>query len=128
MRNYLLILLASTLLLGACKKEDPTSKNTSMTLTGDWYLTDYMAFMPQLLELNYGDIIWSFDAVNQTIRVQNITSNLQPTGVYSYTSTATELTIAFTGYSQTFNYSFVNGEMILSDHPEADGPVMTFNR
>ena len=91
-------------------------------------MTDYMAFMPLPFVLNYGDIIWSFDAVNQTITVQNTTSSLQPTGAYSYTSTATELTIAFTGYSQTFDYSFVNGEMTLSDDPARDGLVINFNR
>ncbi|MGH1338705.1 MAG: hypothetical protein ACRBFS_21505 [Aureispira sp.] len=128
MRNYLFILLASALLFGACKKEEPISKNTSMTLTGDWYMTDYMAFTPQPIVLTYGDIIWSFDAVNQTITIQNSTNNLQPSGTYTYTNTATQLTIAFTGYSQTFDCSFANGKMTLSDNPELDGPVLVFSR
>lgn len=128
MKNYLLVLLASTLLLGACQKDTGTPRNTSMTLTGDWYMTKYVAFAPTLPSLTRGDILWRFNANAPTITIQNNTSSLQPSGTYTYTNTATEITINFTTYTQTFDYSFSNGEMILSDNPQLDGPVMTFVR
>ena len=128
MKNCLLILLASTLLLGACQKDTGTPRNTSMTLTGDWYMVKYVAFAPQLPNLTRGDILWTFDANASTVTIINTTSSSPASGTYTYTHTATELTINFTNYSQTFDYSFSNGEMILSDDPQLDGPVMTFVR
>ncbi|MFK7798995.1 MAG: hypothetical protein AB8E82_16195 [Aureispira sp.] len=128
MYNYLLCLLASALLLGACQKDGIVAKNTSLTLTGDWYMTDYQAFTLQPIPISYGDIRWSFDSTAQTITIQNNTNVLNPSGTYSYTQTATELTVVFPTYSQTFDYSFASGTLILSDHPELDGPVITFNR
>jgi hypothetical protein len=116
----------SMLFLGSCQKE--TIKNTSMTLTGDWYMTDYQAFSPQPIVVNRGDILWSFDTIAQTITIQNSTNRFNPSGTYAYNKTATELTVVFPDYSQTFDYSFVNNTLVLSDSPELDGPIITFER
>lgn len=123
---YLCCLLIAILFLGACEKGE--IQNTSRSLTGDWYMTDYQAFSPQPTVVNYGDIRWSFDSTAQTVSIQNNTNRLQPSGIYSYTQTATELTVVFPSYTQSFDYSFANGRLILSDSPELDGPVITFAR
>lgn len=131
MKNYCMLLLIGLLSLGSCKKEDPTQKNTNMTLTGDWYMTDWLGFMqPEVY--TYGDVVWSFDQAAQTVRVQNNNSSsrdFQSSGVYAYTSTSTVVTITWgSGYNQSFDYSFANGEMTLSDSPELDGPILKFKR
>lgn len=128
MKIFCMILLLGLLSLGACKKEKSPQKNVNMTLSGDWYMTNYHTLLPQATIINYGDVRWSFDDAAQTITVQDNINYFYPSGTYSYSTTATHIYINFNGNIQTFDYSFSNRRMVLSDNPEADGPLLKFIR
>jgi hypothetical protein len=131
MRLYLILSTLLILGLSACEKEAATGESVkSLSFTGDWHLVEYRAFMPSVPNLQRGDVIWFFDSQAQTVAVQNSTNVSLDAGTYPYIVNSNNKTISIqvSGYTQIFDYDFSNGELVLSDSPEVDGPWMRFVR
>ncbi len=106
----------------------PKPNSSDNPLEGKWEMKNYSAFMPERPVINSGEIIWTFNTSINKLDVANQIEDkytfIQKSGTYDYTTNNDKIT--FDG--QTFDYRFKNGELIISDKPELDGPMITFKR
>lgn len=138
MKNHIFALFAALLLFTACDKEDVGVQ--PLALEGVWNLEEVLC-MCEPVNLQPGEHTWGFDPEVATITIQSTVeedtlSYVPDSGVYSFVQNTVEQTITiedvvFYGGEPTnitFDYSFEDGNLILSDDPELDGPWMRFVR
>ena len=115
------------LALSSCSN-DKNKPAANDDLSGKWTMVTYVAFMPELPVLKPGDVTWQFDLKKNKLlinnQVESAYSYLYPSGSYVISVTADKVTIGETAYK----YYFENNQLIVSDRPELDGPIMTFKR
>ncbi|MFK7953501.1 MAG: hypothetical protein AB8B73_11690 [Ekhidna sp.] len=123
MKRLLYITLFASFISG-CTDETISPSN----LDGEWVLTSYVCFcLPESREINIGDHIWSFDAENRNLIVENTSDKesngvLLSSGTYPISVSDSSITISESSY----DFSFEDDYLILSDQPELDGPILTF--
>ena len=114
-------------LLYSCNREEITTNSNQ--LHGDWFMQSYTVFGPSNSNLSENYILWSFNTSNNTIKIVNYTFPIYgiPSGEYNFSYTENEIFIEInTSYTTRFAYSFNDDTLILQDHPELDGPYITF--
>ena len=134
----LLLLTSLLMLLFSCVDypDNCTVKNTHQ-LNGSWFMqSSFNGFGAYESDLSENYILFTFNTGNNTLNIVNYYQeyaygpNLNeqfPTGEYSFTYTENEISIDIeSDYLTSFNYEFENGNLILKNHPEADGPLITF--
>ena len=98
-------------------------------LNGDWNLISVSCFCVPL-NLDVGDHVWTFKPSGNKLAVaHNLTDKphtLMASGEYDITINSE--TKIVTVQSVEYDYFFENSDLILSDHPEVDGPMLRFVR
>jgi len=139
MKNHIFVLLAALGLLTACDKADEATVQP-LALEGTWHLKEVVC-MCEPVDLERGQHEWVFDASAGTVNVRSTVDEeslayVPKSGTYPFTvDTATEtVTVENTVFNEagsitiTFDYSFEDEDLILSDNPEVDGPWIRFVR
>lgn len=117
-------MLVSSMLV-SCSDDDSPQINPELNKT--WEMISYVAFMPEIPEINEGDILWTIDIYNKKLTVEN---NIQeqypymtPSGTYEIEITYNTITTSFFEY----DYNIQDNTLIVSDEWESDdGPIMKF--
>ena len=138
MKNYIFVLLSVLLLLSACNKDDDNTQ--LLALEGTWNLKEVRCECKPT-NLQPGEHIWGFDPEAALVNIQSTVdgdtlSFVPDPGSYTFIPNTTDKTVTiedlvFYGGAPTtitFDYSFEDGDLILSDDPEVDGPWMWFVR
>jgi hypothetical protein len=138
MKNRIFGLLAALLLLSACNKDDENTQ--PLALEGTWNLKE-VSCECKPTNLQAGEHIWGFDPEAALVNIQSTVdgdtlSYVPDPGSYTFIQNTVDKTvtiedIVFSGGAPstiTFDYAFEDGDLILSDDPEADGPWMRFVR
>lgn len=138
MKSYIFALFAALLFSTACDKEDVGVQPSA--LEGTWNLTAVTCECPTV-DLQSGEHLWGFDQEAALINIQSTVDGdtlayVPDSGSYSFVQNTVDQTVTvedlvFNGGEPTtitFDYSFEDGDLILSDDPEVDGPLMWFVR
>lgn len=97
-------------------------------INGEWVLTSFVCYcLPENRDITPGEHTWVFDSEEQKVIVENNSSNsnqntLLTTGSYPISIADSSVTIA----DQSYDFYFKDDQLILSDQPELDGPILTF--
>lgn len=111
----------------SCKNDDNNNQNL---LNGKWFIDRIDCFC----EYNNNDfteeyILWKINTENSTLKVINYFSDesiFLATGQYNFTLTEDSIHINDSDQILKYEYTFENEKLILSNHPELDGPAITF--
>jgi len=119
--NKLFLLLLLTCLFHSCSKDEVS---TSSAIHGEWNLTYYSAGLAGYENYNKEDVTWTFNSNNTVDVLINITL---PPNTYIPIQTNSTVAYAINGSqvivgNMTYDFYYENGKLILSDHPEVDGP------
>jgi len=138
MKNYIFVLFAALLFFTACDREDAGVQ--PLALEGTWKLRA-VTCLCEPVQLQSKEHIWGFDQETAMITIQSKVDGdtlayVPDSGTYSFVQneaakTVTIEDLVFNGGEPTaitFDYSFEDGDLILSDDPEVDGPLMRFVR
>jgi len=121
-KGILLILLVT--LFAACSSDD--NNEVFEELNGEWKMTLYVAFLPELPVINDGDITWTFNVSSSELTIVNAIETeypyILPSGTYDIVLTSNTVKIL----TITYDYLIDEGILIVKDHPEVDGPIMNF--
>ena len=100
------------------------------SIAGTWNLRTFQCCLFQTEQFNQGDIIWKFNS-NEILEVNiNIVLEdesqipIQENGSFSYDFNQTSVVIDNTEY----DFTLENDQLILSDDPEVDGPIIIFDK
>ena len=116
-----------------CSDDD---NGVNQKVHGDWNMETYAAYMPELSQLEEGDVIWSIDLPTNTLYVENHVDEEYPvlldSGTYELKLAGNLLTIYNyeEGYDRELKYRFEGDKLRLleADPNIADGHQMLFNR
>lgn len=116
-------MLSATMMI-SCSDDDNPQINPELNKA--WEMKSYVAHIIELPEINSGDIIWTIDVPNKKLTIVNNIEEQYPyirsSGIYDVEINHNTIKISDTSY----DYSIVNGELIVSNNPELDGPSMAF--
>ncbi len=119
-----IIFLVVMVVLFSCNND---SISTDSELEGKWNLISVSCYC-EPINLEKGEQIWIFDLSKNSLKVKNNVSEelhtILETGTYDIVLEGTKITIL----SIEYDYYFENGNLILSDHPESDGPLISYVR
>ncbi len=121
--NKLFLALGFLLLLASCAKDEDTTKDE---ISGKWNVTSILCFSPPM-QFEKGKVVWEFNTSTQKLKVTKeaqITYAILDSGSYDFTVLNAKVKIDGVEY----DYSFEDGKLILTDHPEVDGPTITLER
>ena len=93
-----LILFFAFISLVSCTSEENFKR---ADISGEWKMTAYLGFVPELPQIEKGSVVWNIDATNISM-----TNNSE----YAYVS-----------QEGTFGYLWLNAETILVNYPEFPG-------
>lgn len=93
-----LILFFAFISLFSCTSEENFKR---AEISGEWKMTAYLGFVPELPQIEKGSVVWNIDATNISM-----TNNSE----YAYVS-----------QEGTFGYLWLNAETILVNYPEFPG-------
>ena len=93
-----LILLFAFISLISCTSEENFKR---AEISGEWKMTTYFGYLPELPQIEKGSVVWNIDAKNISM-----TNNSE----YPYVS-----------QEGTFSYLWLNAETILVNYPEFPG-------
>lgn len=93
-----LILLFAFISLLSCTSEENFKR---AEISGEWKMTSYFGYLPELPQIEKGSVVWNIDAKNISM-----TNNSE----YPYVS-----------QEGTFSYVWLNAETILVNYPEFPG-------
>jgi len=93
-----LILFFAFISLSSCTSEENFKR---AEISGEWKMTAYLGFVPELPQIEKGSVVWNIDAKNISM-----TNNSE----YTYVS-----------QEGTFSYLWLNAETILVNYPEFPG-------
>ncbi len=110
--------------LASCKRD-----NINQEISGRWTMTEAFCGFCGTSELNPGDIVWEFNPNKNLVKITNNsgqrhTSFNSGSYFFNLNTQASVITVD----EIKFDYRFQSAELILSDKPEADGPVLRFTR
>lgn len=122
------------LLLISCSKKDsisqdiPTEGLINLT-TGKWSVTYLSPGLAQSQSYQLNDILWKFNSNKELIVEINtdLTNKYTPildAGKYTFELKDNKILLD----NQEYDYTIVDDELTISDHPEVDGPQMGFVR
>lgn len=125
MKKKLLILVIGFAILG-CNNDD--EGNSGDALIGDWNMISFECclFLPEVFDT--GDIVWKFNTdgtMEVAINIQlNESSQVPLEDGESYPYSVNGETVSVGGV--TYDFSFPEGGLTLTDDPEADGSRIQF--
>ena len=93
-----LILLFAIIGLISCTSEENFER---ADISGEWKMTAYLGFVPELPQIEKGSVVWNIDAKNISM-----TNNSEH---------------AYVSQEGTFGYLWINAETILVNYPEFPG-------
>jgi len=93
-----LILLFAFISLISCTSEENFKR---AEISGEWKMTAYLGFVPELPQIEKGSVVWNIDATN--IYMTNNSEH------------------AYVSQEGTFGYLWLNAETILVNYPEFPG-------
>ncbi|KAA5533089.1 hypothetical protein [Paenimyroides baculatum] len=93
-----LILLFAFISLFSCTSEENFKR---AEISGEWKMTAYLGFVPELPQIEKGSVVWNIDATNISM-----TNNSEH---------------AYVSQEGTFGYLWLNAETILVNYPEFPG-------
>jgi len=125
MKNFITLLFLCALVI-SCNSDDDTA-NPNQDLNGIWNLT-FVSCECTPVDLEIGQHTWDIDLDTNTVVVQNNVTEEMHTIPDSGTYTISVTDTSFTIFEINFVYYFSEGNLILEDHPEIDGPRITFKR
>ena len=139
MKSLVLFLgLAATIAFTACKKTDCECVEQQSNLAGKWHMDSvYGGLMGLQLSYKTGEVIWDFDATNQSVDVTNNIVTTGPesiyarfgTGVYGYyTQTVNGQLVLFVDSTELGIYTVTSSKLMIDDGLAADGFVTEFVR
>ena len=116
----------------SCTEDHDNDQNNDIDqgaeLNGNWGMVSYVAYLETLPIINENDISWDFDIEGMVLNINNKIAEdypyILPSGEYPIIFTANTVKIDDT----TYDYEVKNEKLIISDMPELDGPLMTFER
>ena len=125
--KQLLLLLMLVGIFNSCTKDEVS---TNAAIDGEWNLMIYSAGIGGYETYNKDDVTWTFNSNNTVDVLINIT--ILP-NTYMPIQTSTTVAYAINGSqvivgNMTYDFYYENGKLILSDHPELDGPLIEFER
>ena len=124
------------LTLSSCSKDDEASNsgnssNSQNSIFNQWSMTFISNGLAGYQEFNPGEVLWTFDEDNQvtleyTIPITDV-NQFPPMKPGTYTFTIKDDRIKLTQSTEVWHdFYFENGNLIIEDDPEADGPRMEF--
>ncbi|MFZ6050669.1 hypothetical protein [Halocola ammonii] len=131
----LLSLLLVFFILASCSKDEEVNNcenppNSENSIQGYWSQTMMANGLAGYQEFEPGEIIWTFSSNNQVTLEFNIPDSeveqnlpLEP-GTHTYTIEDGQ--VKFADQTSWYDYYFENGQLIIENDPEADGPRMEF--
>jgi hypothetical protein len=136
MKQLLKLGLVSFLLLtifSSCKKETQEEQCTTPTcrdLLGEWNLMKYSGGLAGFEDYNKDNVTWTFNSNGTVAILVNVTLTnsimpIQTSQTETYVVTGTRLRV---GLDYDYDIAFENGQLILSNKPELDGPRIAFER
>ena len=138
MKSYIFALFAALLFFTACDKEDVGVQ--PLALEDTWKLRE-VSCLCEPVQLQSEEHVWDFDPEAALINIQSTVDGdtlayVPDSGNYSFVQNEVEKTVTVEGLvfnggaptTITFDYSFEDEDLILSDDPEVDGPLMRFVR
>jgi len=114
-----LILLFAFIGLISCSDDDLKP----VDISGEWKMTAYLGFVPELPQIEKGSVVWNIDATNISMTNNNEHTYVSQEGTFSYNWFDQET--IFIHYSQLIRYYKVNlsdGKLRLT---ETHGPGET---
>lgn len=124
-----LFVFALMLLFASCTKD--AEEVVVSPLDGEWNLTAYSAGLMGGESFAKDDITWTFNSNNNTVDVlinttlsANSYVSIKTTSTHSYSVNGSKITIG----TYEYDFYFQGRDLILSDHPELDGPMIKFER
>ncbi len=124
MKKSILLLITISLFAFSC--EDDALLPTD--LNGEWVLISFSCFCPpEAREIEVGNHIWTIDVDTKKVIVENKDEEDTPSALFAsgeYTISISDSTLSMDGSS--FDFYFEDNLLVLSDHPELDGPIFTF--
>ena len=124
--------------ISGCNEDDNISPNECDTLVSNpWNLSLFSGGWLGLYEFEEGDVVWEFYegdslvvSVNDSIvMIPELMPYLQE-GVFNYeiiSADSISIYYPFVGWNHGYAYSLTEGELIISDNPEADGIQYIFS-
>jgi len=130
MRQYTILLALILLGAFACTKEDDQdcAPAASHALDGEWHLISVTCECPPVL-LELEENVWTINVAAGTLEVEDNTTGDLPavpeSGSYSLIVTSDSL---FYQLPYGYRYSIEDGDLILDQEPEVDGPLVRLIR
>ena len=124
MKKNILLLFVISLFIFSCEDDVVTTTD----LDSEWILTSFSCYCPpEVRNIEVGDHIWTIDSEEKSVSVENNSNDpsqntLLSTGSYPISIIDTTITIA----NQSYDFYLKEGQLILSNKPELDGPILTF--
>lgn len=127
--SFLLLIIFSS-----CQKETQEEQCTTPTcrdLLGEWNLMKYSGGLAGFEDYNKDDVTWTFNSNGRVDILVNVTLTnsimpIQTSQTDTYVVTGTKVKLTTIDYD--YDIAFENGQLILSDKPELDGPRIAFER
>lgn len=123
------------LTLASCSKDEEVNNsenpsNSQNSIQGSWSQTMMVNGLAGYQEFELGEIIWTFSSNNQVTLEFNIPDSeveqslpLEP-GTHTYTIEDGQ--VKFEDHTSWYDFYFENGNLIIENDPEVDGPRMEF--
>ena len=121
-----MFILSCVILYSSC---DKTEEN-SASLSGKWNLVYAQYGIAGYDNFAKNDIVWTFQNMNTVDVSINITLDahahlpIEQNGIFNTPSTDNKITLEGTEY----DYYFEDNKLIISNNPQADGPLYRFER
>jgi len=118
-------------IINTCTKRDVIRNNP---LSGSWELVSYGAGR-LFEEFDAGEVILTFDVAEEVLTVENNyvekRLNIPASGKYTYTQKIAQINIqdeTFMNGTTTLDFKFEGKNLVLSNKPEVDGPIMVLSK
>ena len=135
--KILAVAIISISLIGCNENEDISPNDCSTLANNPWNLTLFSGGWLGLFEFEEGDVVWNFYEGDSLVVSVNDSIAMIPellpyfqAGVFDYeiiSEDSISITNSGLGWSNYYAYSLIEGELIISDNPEADGIQYIFS-
>lgn len=124
------IILNLSLILLIISCNNSNDDHTENPLNGKWFMDRYIIFSPTIPDLSEAYILWDFNTTTNILTIVNYYTGdgfTYETGYYNFTYTNHQISIDNGTNIIIYDYEFDGNKLVISNHPELDGPAITFN-